>query len=210
MHAKLLFRSSMSGKSESEEWWFDVRPKGMRRKRPCPIDELCSGSSLSQAAHPTQRQPDGTTQSRHVLPWHSQPVGPKGQVLKQKGPRCLGGDLMHEREIYRCPRSECRSEGRHCFAGNSRDARLQARHRPQGNDRPVPKDRSAPGPRCHRRPRYRPPSRCWHRRPCHQPAPCFLERKAGADALASRAQEASRKRKQKGALRPTANAERRS
>ena len=37
---------------------------------------------------------------------------------------------------------------------------------------------------------------------------CFLERKAGTDALASRAQDASRKRKQKGALRPAANAER--
>ena len=94
------------------------------------------------------------------------------EVLKQKGQRRSGGDLTREREIYRCPRSECRSEGRHCFAGNSRDARLQARHRPQANDRPMPSDRPAPGPRCHRRPRYRQPSRGRGRRRRHQSILC--------------------------------------
>ena len=43
---------SMSGDSETEEWWFDVRPKGVGKRRPRPISD--------QAAHPTQRQPDGT------------------------------------------------------------------------------------------------------------------------------------------------------
>ena len=36
--------------SESEEVWFDVRPKTVGKKRPCPIDELCSESSESISA----------------------------------------------------------------------------------------------------------------------------------------------------------------
>ena len=33
--------------SECEEVWFDVRPKAVGKKRPCPIDEVCSESSES-------------------------------------------------------------------------------------------------------------------------------------------------------------------
>ena len=36
--------------SESEEWWFDVRRKAVGKKRPCPVDELCSESSESSSA----------------------------------------------------------------------------------------------------------------------------------------------------------------
>ena len=36
--------------SESEEVWFDVRPKAVGKKRPCPIDELCSERSESSSA----------------------------------------------------------------------------------------------------------------------------------------------------------------
>ena len=36
---------SMPGKSETEEWWFDVHPKGMGKRRPCPIDEHFAESS---------------------------------------------------------------------------------------------------------------------------------------------------------------------
>ena len=43
----VVFSCSMS---ESEEWWFDVRPKAVGKKRPCPIDELCSESSESSNA----------------------------------------------------------------------------------------------------------------------------------------------------------------
>ena len=37
----------MPGESESEEWWFDVRPKGVGKRRPRLVDELCSESSDS-------------------------------------------------------------------------------------------------------------------------------------------------------------------
>ena len=36
--------------SESEEVWFDVRPKAVGKNRSCPIDELCSESSESSRA----------------------------------------------------------------------------------------------------------------------------------------------------------------
>ena len=34
---------------ESEEWWFDVRPKGVGKKRPGRIDDLFSESSESSS-----------------------------------------------------------------------------------------------------------------------------------------------------------------
>ena len=67
-HARLLFPVSMSDESESEEWWFDVRPKGIGKKRPRSIVELW-------AAHPTQRRPDGMERSGHAKPRRSRPVG---------------------------------------------------------------------------------------------------------------------------------------
>ena len=42
---------------------------------------------------------------------------------RPRGSRRSGVDLTREREMHRCPRSECRSVGRHCFSHNSRDAR---------------------------------------------------------------------------------------
>ena len=38
----------MSGESESEEWWFDVRPKGVGWKLPRRIDALFSDASDGQ------------------------------------------------------------------------------------------------------------------------------------------------------------------
>ena len=40
---------SMSGESETDEWWFDVRPKEVGKTRPRPIDELLSESSKSSS-----------------------------------------------------------------------------------------------------------------------------------------------------------------
>ena len=37
----------VSGEPESEELWFDVRPKGVGKRRSCPIHELCSDSSAA-------------------------------------------------------------------------------------------------------------------------------------------------------------------
>ena len=31
---------------ESEEWWFDVRPKGVGERRLRPVNELCTESSV--------------------------------------------------------------------------------------------------------------------------------------------------------------------
>ena len=43
----VVFSCSMS---ESEDRWFDVRPKGVGKKRPGPIDDLCSESCESSSA----------------------------------------------------------------------------------------------------------------------------------------------------------------
>ena len=81
--------------------------------------------ALIRAAHPTQRRPDGTKRSRHVYlrPSRSGASGPRKNTTSIEGvSRRSGGDPTHGRDIYRCPRSECRSEGRHCVAWYSRDA----------------------------------------------------------------------------------------
>ena len=103
----------MSGESETEEWWFDVRPKGVERG-----GHARSMTSfprvLSRAAHPMKRRPDDTKHSRHVLA-ASQPTCRKS--------RLPGGGPMHGKVIHRCPHSKCRSGGRPCFAWHLRDAR---------------------------------------------------------------------------------------
>ena len=48
----------LSGESESEGWWFEVRPDGVGRKQPRPIGELCSVSAPLRAARPMQRRSD--------------------------------------------------------------------------------------------------------------------------------------------------------
>ena len=47
---RCLFPSSMSDESASEEWWFEVRPKGTGRKQPRPTDEISSVSSDSSSS----------------------------------------------------------------------------------------------------------------------------------------------------------------
>ena len=42
---------------------------------------------------------------------------------RPKGPGRWGVDPMRAGEVRRCPRSECRSVGRHCFARNASNAR---------------------------------------------------------------------------------------
>ena len=61
-HKGLVLSCSMSG---SEEWWFDVRPKGVGKKRRCTIDES-TPKALSRAAHLMQQGPDGTKRLKHV------------------------------------------------------------------------------------------------------------------------------------------------
>ena len=61
--------SSMSG--ESEEWWFEVRPKGSVRKQPCPTDDFCSVSSDSSST--PDATPVGAKHSRQMWPRRSRP-----------------------------------------------------------------------------------------------------------------------------------------
>ena len=162
-HCFLQFRalSSMSDESESEEWWFEVRPKRVignsrltdRRALLCelelPTDRLRRGHMRRE--HFTQSE--STVRLYEVFATHvasSQPICRKS--------RRSGVDL---RELHRCPRSECRSKGRRRFAGNSRDASdaggslVGRKHeaRPQANDRRMANDRPAPGRPCHSRPK---------------------------------------------------------
>ena len=87
---------------------------------------------------------------------------------RPKEPRRSGVDPMHGREINRCPRSQCRSVGRRCFAWYSRGARdaggslFGREHFDTDIDVRVASQ------------------------------PCFPERQAGVVALASRAQETPR------------------
>ena len=142
---------------ESEDWWFDVRPKGVGRRRPRPIHELFSESSETSCTS------DATTarwyeafESRVTA---SQPArrsewsSPSETKPRLRGSGRSGVDPMRAREIHRCRRSERGSVGRHCFAWKSRNAR-DAEGSPVGRehesafaggyDRPKPNDRSAP------------------------------------------------------------------
>ena len=134
---------------ETEEWWFDVRSKGVGKRRPYLIEELCSQSSELSST------PDATTArwyeafeahvvsspltcrksrrlscgSTHGTAASSQPTrrsecsSPSATKPRPKGSGPSGVDPMRAREIHRCPRSECGSVGRHCFSRNSRHAR---------------------------------------------------------------------------------------
>ena len=115
---------------ESEDCWFDVRPKGVGKRRPRPIHELCSESSESS------NTPDATTGQmvRSVQVTCScvtagpsvRGSSPSATKPRPKGPGRLGVDLTSEREMHRCPRSECRSVGRHCFATSTGATEVRA------------------------------------------------------------------------------------
>ena len=171
----------MSDESESEEWWFEVRPKRVignsrRTDRRALLCELES-SSASDAS---------TVRLYEVFATHvasSQPICRKS--------RRSGVDL---RELHRCPRSECRSVGRHCVARNSRKAR-DAEGCPVGREHgrvrsrmtgqsPLGAVKGAQNTDGH----FDIDSDVWV-----TSQPCFPEREDGAVALASRAQESPRK-----------------
>ena len=113
--------------SGSEEWWFDVRPKGVGKKRRCTIDELCPESSESSSALDamTARWYEAfetrvtASQSTHRSEWSS----PTETKPRQKGSRHSGVDQTRERGIHCSPCAKCRSVGRRCFACCSGDAR---------------------------------------------------------------------------------------
>ena len=102
------------------------RPKEVGKRQPRPIDELFSESSGSSS-----------TSDRTTARWYEafEARVTASQLTRQsewssssetesrlRRPGRSGVDPTHEEEIHRCPRSECRSVCRHCFAWYSRDA----------------------------------------------------------------------------------------
>ena len=181
----------MSGESESEEWWFDVRPKGVGKKRPRPIDEPCSESSDSSSPADATSARCYATFAANVASSRSarRPECSSSSKTKPrpKGPGRSGGP-MHGRDIHRCRRSECRSEGRHCFAWDSRDAPdagASTGERWAIAPRQVLVDAVAGDQSTDRHPDTDIDVHVTSQ-------PCFLGREAGANALVSRTQKTSR------------------
>ena len=152
---------------------------------------------------PLKNRIDGETRQDCDYDHEGGVLGDHGGRLLQtpRGPGRSGVDSTRERETHCCPRSECRSVGRHWFACHSRNARdtggsLVGREHERVCRR-VTGHCATAGQRLDdtvdRRPKYRQPSRYRDGRLCHQSA-MFLEREAGAVAFASRAQKTSRER----------------
>ena len=123
-------------------------------KRPRPIDELCSESSdSSNTSDATTARWCETFATRDA---RSQPISCRKSRRRGCGP-------THGRQVYRSPRSDARaitvSPGTQETPVMLKAALLAATACPQANERPTPNDSSAPGGRCHRRPKYRPPPR---------------------------------------------------
>ena len=116
-HTKHEVSSSMSNDESSDEWWFEARPQGVARKQPRPTDSICCSTSArwyeAFATSVASSQSIGRSGSSG---------SEKTQVLSRKSRR-PGGDLTVGRQTHHCLRSECRSEGRYCFACFSRDVR---------------------------------------------------------------------------------------
>ena len=117
----------MSDEPDSEEWWFEVRPNGARRKQPRPIEEVCSVSSG------TGNTSDATSAKRYetfahvalfvtvvLSVWGARPRKSAGSIEEVE---TLGCRPDGRREIQRCPRSDRRSQDLYCFARYSKDAR---------------------------------------------------------------------------------------
>ena len=196
--------------SESEEWWFDVRPKAVRKNRPCPMHQLCSESSGSSSTFDAV-----TARWYEAFETRVAACAASGWRLSSDWSGGSSGCPTYGREISTDPLcSQCRSVGRRCFACYSRDARAvdrkhdRARMRTTGQSttgdqsadshlaqvRDAHESLGSDSGRRHARARER-----WHARPVRYLSQkrsnrrvFFLSRRAGAVALASRAQTMSR------------------
>ena len=103
--------------SEFEEVWFDVRPKAVGKKRPCPVDELCSESSESSSAL------DALTATWYEA-FETRVAACASSCWRLSSDWSGGssGCPTYEREIQRSPCAKCGSVGRRCFACCSGDA----------------------------------------------------------------------------------------
>ena len=160
----------MSG--DSEGWWFDIRPKGVGKRRPRLIHELFSESSESNSTldattarwneafetrvgasqstfRKARRLTCGSTHGRAAASPSTRRSEWSSRSETKPRPKELGRlgvDPTREGEIHHS-RSECRSAGRHCFAWTQRDARDAQGSLVAREPRATPKsnDRSEPG-----------------------------------------------------------------
>ena len=103
----------MSDESESEEFWFEVRPTGVGRKQPRAFDAICSVSSDSSSS------PDATSAR-----WYE--TFETRVASSQSTPRMRDtwvATWRLEKKFIAAPPSQCRIKGRHCFAWVSRNVR---------------------------------------------------------------------------------------
>ena len=112
----------MSDQSESEEWCFEVRPKGIGRKQPRPIDDLCLVSSDSSITSDATSARWYETFATRVASSTCRPVGLGRQAPKKTQPRSenarhAGGDLKIGKESNHCCR---RSENEASYVGGKR------------------------------------------------------------------------------------------
>ena len=153
-HAKheVCLSTSMPAECEAQEWWFDVRPKFVGKRRPRPIDELLSESSESTSTS------DATTarwcEASETRAAASQSNRQSEKVVRVPTRRAEG-------KSHRS-RSKCGSAGHRRFAQTSRDVR-DAEGRVVGRKHKCvhrrmtgqcPETGESPGRRCHRRPKY--------------------------------------------------------
>ena len=91
----------------------------MGKKRPCPVDELCSAlDALTARWYEAFETRVTASQSTHRSEWSS----PSETKPREKGSRRSGVDQTRERGIHCSPCAKCRSVGRRCFACCSGDA----------------------------------------------------------------------------------------
>ena len=87
---------SMSNETDStEEWWFEVRPKGVGGKQPSPIGEICSVSSDWSSS------PD-VASARWYETFATNVASSQSTRRSRQESRCPGGDLMARVPTDRC------------------------------------------------------------------------------------------------------------
>ena len=148
MKEELGLSPSMPSESDTEEWWFHVRPKGVGNRRLRPIGELFSESSKSSMTS------DATTAR-----WYEAFMtrGDASQFTRQSERSRLSETQPRPRVSTRPAEEKSTALVPIVEAGalavSPRTQETPHKVRAHASDRLEPKDRPASGRRCHRRPR---------------------------------------------------------
>ena len=197
----------MLGKSESEEWRFEFRRKGVGKRRPRPIDELISEGSESSST------PDATATRLYEA------FGQKRSLDRGNPDVLLSTRCTEEKptalvqsvaawDVTVSPRTP------ETFAMPKAELLAASTNASASERQAEPKDRSKSDRRCHKRPKYRRPARDRHvvmleqgsagmRDPCvtilnnGPTAESSLDQEARATAFATLAQGLPRRRRGK-------------